>query len=164
MTPLDSDLVGLWSIVPPLVAIILALVTKEVISSLAGGIFAGIGVYAWFSHESLARAFEMMVELFGREMSKGDHASMILFLALLGGLVAVITTADGSRAYGDWTYRHLPSRRSASLMTSLLGSLIFIDDYFNCLTVGTVMRPVTDKFHISREKLAYFIDATAAPV
>jgi Na+/H+ antiporter NhaC len=94
----------------------------------------------------------------------GDNASMVIFLAVLGALVAIITKAGGSMAYGQWAAKRLKNTRGASLATVFLGILIFIDDYFNCLTVGTVMRPVTDRHKISREKLAYLIDATAAPI
>ena len=94
----------------------------------------------------------------------GENASILLFLALLGALVAVITRAGGSQAYGKWASGKIKSRRGAQLSTALLGLVIFIDDYFNCLTVGTVMRPVTDKNRVSRAKLAYLIDSTAAPI
>lgn len=163
MEALNPDIVAYWSILPPVIAIVLALITKEVISSLIVGILSGTAIYAYFlPGGDVMTVFTAMMDLMYKKI--GDNASMILFLALLGGLVAVITRAGGSRAYGDWAARRLNSRRGASLSTAFLGIIIFIDDYFNCLTVGTVMRPVTDKFKISREKLAYLIDATAAPV
>ena len=161
-TLLDPSTVGFWSIVPPLVAIILALITKEVISSLIIGILAGTTIYTCFLHQPVIMVFRNILELMTSKI--GANAPMVLFLALLGALVAVITSAGGSKAYGEWAFKKLKDRRSACFMTSLLGVIIFIDDYFNALTIGTVMRPVTEKFKISREKLSYFIDATAAPI
>ncbi|MDR2069843.1 MAG: Na+/H+ antiporter NhaC family protein [Treponema sp.] len=153
---------GLWSVVPPLIAISLALITKEVIFSLIFGILSGTLIYSAASGLGIPGAFHVTVDLMIAKV--GDNASMIIFLAMLGGLVALITRAGGSRAYGVWAAGHLKTRRSASLAVGFLGILIFIDDYFNCLTVGAVMKPITDRHKISREKLAYIIDATAAPV
>lgn len=153
---------GIWSILPPLIAIVLALITKEVYSSLIVGIFSGMLIYNFFTGGSLLQALIMVPQMMAEQI--GGNGTMILFLSLLGAVVVVVTMAGGSRAYGDWAGRKIHSAVGAKLCTGLLGVLIFIDDYFNCLTVGTVMRPVTDKFGISREKLAYFIDATAAPV
>lgn len=150
---------GWLSIVPPLVAIILALITKEVISSLIIGILTGALIYSYGNPiDMVMHTFTIM----GERM--GDNANILIFLGLLGALVVVITKAGGSAAYGNWAVQKINSRRGASLATCALGCLIFIDDYFNCLSVGTVMRPVTDKHRISRAKLAYLLDATAAPV
>lgn len=153
---------GFWSLVPPIIAIVLALITKEVVFSLILGILSGTVIYAVIMDLGFAGVFSTTVTIMSDKL--GSNASMIIFLCLLGVLVALVTRAGGSRAYGDWASTKLKSKSSASLATSALGVLIFIDDYFNCLTVGTVMRPVTDKFKVSREKLAYIIDATAAPV
>ena len=157
---MDPIEVGLLCILPPVIAIGLALITKEVLSSLMLGILSGTLIYALNTGagpvSAVSNAFTIMADEFS--------ASMIVFLCLLGGLVAVISMAGGSRAYGEWAAKGVRSRKSAQLATSALGVLIFIDDYFNCLTVGTVMKPLTDKYHISRAKLAYLIDATAAPV
>ena len=153
---------GWLSIVPPLVAIILALITKEVFSSLFIGIFSGMLIYCSITGTSLIMAIQYVIDMMAYKL--GDNAMMVIFLGLLGALVYVITKAGGSYAYGKWASTKLKNPISAKLATVVLGVLIFIDDYFNCLTVGTVMRPITDKFNISREKLAYIIDATAAPV
>lgn len=154
--------VGLLSILPPVIAIILALVTKEVISSLMIGILSGAFIYSTQLGGGIIKTVEVTFALMAEKV--GANANIILFLALLGALVVVVTKAGGSRAYGEWASKKIKSKAGAQLCTSLLGSMIFIDDYFNCLTVGTVMKPVTDKYKISREKLAYLIDATAAPV
>ena len=153
---------GIWSLVPPLVAIVLALITKEVVFSLILGILSGTVIYSALAHLGVTGVFSTAVTVMTDNF--GANASMILFLCFLGILVSLVTKAGGSRAYGEWAARKLKNQQTASLATSILGILIFIDDYFNCLTVGTVMRPVTDKFKMSREKLAYIIDATAAPV
>ena len=154
--------VGWLSIIPPLIAIGLALITKEVISSLIIGILSGTFIYAFASGGGIVEGFSIAVNLMAEKLSA--NTSIILFLGFLGALVAVITMAGGSRAYGNWAVMKIKSRKGAQLATSALGCLIFIDDYFNCLTIGTVMRPVTDKHRISRAKLAYIIDATAAPI
>jgi Na+/H+ antiporter NhaC len=154
--------VGVLSIVPPVIAISLALITREVIFSLLLGIMAGVGIYSFAMGLGFTGIFSTTVDMMITQV--GNNASMVIFLALLGALVALITRAGGSRAYGNWASRKLKSPQSVSLITALLGMIIFIDDYFNCLTVGTVMKPVTDRYKISREKLAYIIDATAAPV
>ncbi|MEA4824876.1 MAG: Na+/H+ antiporter NhaC family protein [Clostridiaceae bacterium] len=147
------------SILPPIIAIALALLTKEVISSLLIGILSGVLIY---SHGNIIVAVESMFSIMGGVL--GGNAFIIIFLCLLGVLVAVVTKAGGSAAYGEWATRKIRSKSGALLSTSALGALIFVDDYFNCLTVGSVMRPVTDKYRVSREKLAYIIDATAAPI
>lgn len=150
---------GILSILPPIVAIILALITKEVISSLLIGILAG-GLI--FTGGNVVLALEEVFNLMGTKV--GDNALMIIFLALLGSLVMVINMAGGSFAYGKWASKKINSKRSAKLATGALGMLIFIDDYFNCLTVGAVMRPIIDENKVSRAKLAHIIDSTAAPV
>ena len=154
--------VGLLSILPPIVAIALALITKEVVFSLVLGILSGTVIYSFAHGDGVVGIFNTTSTLMADKLAA--NTSMILFLCFLGILVALINKAGGSRAYGDWAVTRLKSKRSASAATGALGILIFIDDYFNCLTVGTVMRPVTDRFNISREKLAYLIDATAAPI
>ncbi|MDR2517470.1 MAG: Na+/H+ antiporter NhaC family protein, partial [Spirochaetaceae bacterium] len=141
-----------------------SLITKEVIFSLVVGIMSGALIYSVFSGLGAAGVFTVTVDTMIGKLADGDNAAMVIFLAFLGTLVAVVTRAGGSQAYGQWAAGKIKSRRSAGLLTAFLGLLIFIDDYFNCLTVGTVMRPVTDRHRISREKLAYLIDATAAPV
>ena len=163
---MESELVhaGFWSVVPPLVAIALSLITKEVIFSLLVGIMSGALIYTVLTGLGVVSVFTVTVGTMIGKLADSDNAAMVIFLALLGGLVAVVTRAGGSNAYGVWASAKIKSRQSAGLLTSFLGLLIFIDDYFNCLTVGTVMRPVTDRHRISREKLAYLIDATAAPV
>jgi Na+/H+ antiporter NhaC len=158
----ESIQVGILSILPPLIAISLALITKEVIFSLILGILSGTFIYSLAAGLSVFATFHVASDLMITKV--GDNASMVIFLAVLGALVAIITRAGGSLAYGQWAAKRLKNAKGASLATAFLGILIFIDDYFNCLTVGTVMRPVTDRHKISREKLAYLIDATAAPI
>lgn len=153
---------GLWSLIPPLVAITLALVTREVVLSLCVAIFSGAAIHVGINHLPLVEGFKVFIDLIASKTA--ENMPMILFLCFLGALVAVVTRAGGAKAYGEWAFRRLKSERMVNLMTILMGLIIFIDDYFNCLTVGTVMRPVTDKFKISRAKLAYFIDTTSAPV
>ena len=153
---------GWLSILPPVLAIVLALITKEVYSSLFIGIASGMLIYAFAGDGNVFSAAAMIFDMMSVKIS--DNSYMIIFLALLWAVVSLVSRSGGSQAYGRWAGSKLKSRRSAALATSLLGVLIFIDDGFNCLTVGTVMRPVTDRLRISREKLAYIIDATAAPV
>lgn len=153
---------GWLSILPPIIAIALALITKEVYSSLFIGILSGMLIYAFSSGGSLFSAATMTFDMMSSKIA--DNAYMIIFLALLWAVVSLVSRSGGSAAYGRWAGRKLKNKRSAAFATSLLGILIFIDDGFNCLTVGTVMRPITDRLRISREKLAYIIDATAAPV
>ena len=156
-----------WALIPPLVAIILALITKEVYSSLfvgivIGGLFYGNIFQSGFSFEkSVLHIFED--GLVG-VLSDPYNVGILVFLVVLGIMVCMMNKAGGSAAFGEWAGRHIKTRVGAQLVTVLLGILIFIDDYFNCLTVGSVMRPVTDKHNVSRAKLAYLIDATAAPV
>ncbi len=161
MDTMDPVYVGWLSILPPVIAIVLALLTKEVISSLLVGILSGALIY---SLSTGANPIVGTVETSFKLMANKADISILLFLALLGALVVVIGMAGGSRAYGRWAGTKLKSRRSAMVASGVLGGLIFIDDYFNCLTVGTVMKPVTDKHNISRAKLAYIIDSTAAPI
>ena len=158
---MDPIYAGWLSVLPPIIAIALALITKEVISSLIIGILSGTLIYSCMVG---ANPIVGTVDYTFRLMANRVDINIILFLALLGALVAVVNLAGGSQAYGRWAGGKLKSKRTAMLATGVLGSLIFIDDYFNCLTVGTVMKPVTDKHKISRAKLAYIIDATAAPV
>ncbi len=153
---------GWLSIMPPIIAIVLALITKEVYSSLFIGIISGMFIYACAGDGTLLSAVAMTFDMMCSKIA--DNAYMIIFLALLWAVVSLVSKSGGSEAYGRWAGAKLKSKRSATLATSLLGVLIFIDDGFNCLTVGTVMRPITDRLKISREKLAYIIDATAAPV
>ncbi|MBR5474604.1 MAG: Na+/H+ antiporter NhaC family protein [Lachnospiraceae bacterium] len=155
-------LTGAWSVLPPLIAIVLALITKEVYSSLLVGVLSGLVIYNMATGGTILQALIMVPQMMAEQIS--GNGTMILFLSLLGAVVVVVTMAGGSRAYGNWAREKISSAKGAKMFTALLGMLIFIDDYFNCLTVGTVMRPVTDKFGIAREKLAYFIDATAAPI
>ena len=150
-----------WSLVPPIIAIALALITKEVYMSLFIGIVSAALLYANFSPIATTEAiFEVMISKLGDSWNIG----ILIFLVFLGVMVALMTRAGGSAAYGEWANKKIKSRRGAMLATFGLGSLIFVDDYFNCLTVGSVMRPVTDRYNISRAKLAYIIDATAAPI
>lgn len=151
-----------WSLLPPVVAIALALITKEVYSSLFIGIVVGALLYSNFSFEgAVLHTFNGGVIAV---LTDAYNMGIIIFLVLLGTMVALMNKAGGSAAFGRWAGEHIKSRVGAQLATILLGVLIFIDDYFNCLTVGSVMRPVTDKHNVSRAKLAYLIDATAAPV
>lgn len=153
---------GWLSILPPIIAIILALLTKEVYSSLFAGLFTGMLIYAYSTGGNLLTALYHVFEMMASKL--GDNGFLIIFLTLLGALVFVITKAGGSNAYGAFVANKIKTKRGAKIFSSILGLLIFIDDYFNCLTVGTVMRPVTDRHRISREKLAYIIDSTAAPI
>ena len=149
-----------WSLVPPLVAIVLALITKEVYSSLFVGIVVGALFYNNFN---VVKTVDSVINE-GLLASVSGTAGIFVFLVILGAMVALINKAGGSAAFGVWAEKHIKSRAGALLATFALGVLIFIDDYFNCLTVGSVMRPVTDRQNISRAKLAYVIDATAAPI
>lgn len=151
-----------WSLVPPVVAIILALITKEVYSSLFIGILIGGIFYSGFSFE--ATILHVFQDGIVGSLTDSYNMGILVFLVILGIMVCMMNKAGGSAAFGRWAGVHIKSRIGAQLATVLLGILIFIDDYFNCLTVGSVMRPVTDKHNISRAKLSYLIDATAAPV
>ena len=154
-----------WALLPPVIAIVLALITKEVYSSLFVGILAGGLLYSNFNLEL------MMNTIFFNEnggmvykLADSWNVGILIFLVVLGALVALMNKAGGSAAFGKWASTKIKNRVGAQLATVALGVLIFVDDYFNCLTVGSVMRPVTDKHKVSRAKLAYIIDATAAPV
>ena len=142
---------------PPIIAILLALLTKEVYLSLFAGCALGALLVAefhpWVAFDTL---FNTMID--------SVDFSILMFMILLGMVVMLMQESGGTRAYGEWAAKKLKSKRATLVATSLLGALIFVDDYFNCLTVGSVMRPVTDKYKVSRAKLAYLIDATAAPV
>ena len=151
-----------WALVPPIVAIGLALITKEVYSSLFVGVLMGGILYSGFSFEgTVTHIFEDgMISV----LSDSYNMGILIFLVILGAMVCLMNRAGGSAAFGQFAASRIKGRVGAELATILLGCLIFIDDYFNCLTVGSVMRPVTDKFKVSRAKLAYLIDATAAPI
>ena len=149
----------IWALIPPVIAIGLALITKEVYLSLMVGIASGALMFEHFQPvEAMNTIFEIMTGKIG------SNCDILIFLVMLGILVALITKSGASRAYGKWALKAIKSKRQAMFATSLLGTVIFVDDYFNCLTVGTVMKPITDKYKITRAKLAYVIDATAAPI
>ena len=151
-----------WALIPPVVAIVLALITKEVYSSLFIGILIGGLFYSGFQFErTITHVFQDGIV---GVLSDSYNVGILVFLVILGIMVCMMNKAGGSAAFGRWASEHIKSRAGAQLATIALGVLIFIDDYFNCLTVGSVMRPVTDKQNISRAKLSYLIDATAAPV
>ena len=146
-----------WALVPPLLAIVLAFITKEVYSSLFTGILVGAFLYTGFSPwDSFVSFYEILRE--------SMNLNILIFDVLLGMIIVLMTKSGGSSAYGEWAGSKIKSKRSSLLATTGLGMLIFVDDYFNCLTVGSVMRPITDRHQVSRAKLAYIIDATAAPV
>lgn len=151
-----------WSLVPPLVAIALALITKEVYSSLFVGILVGALFYSGFSFEGTV--MHIFNGGFIAVLTDSYNMGILIFLVILGAMVCLMNRAGGSAAFGAWASKHIKTRVGAQLATVALGVLIFIDDYFNCLTVGSVMRPVTDKHNVSRAKLSYLIDATAAPI
>ena len=151
-----------WALVPPIVAIGLALITKEVYSSLFVGILMGGLLYSGFQFELTVT--HIFVDGIIGVLSDSYNVGILVFLVILGAMVSLMNKAGGSAAFGQFAAGKIKNRVGAQLATILLGVLIFIDDYFNCLTVGSVMRPVTDKFKVSRAKLAYLIDATAAPV
>lgn len=149
------------SLLPPIIAIVLALITKEVYMSLFIGILSGSLIYTMFNPvQTVTKTFDTIIA----KLADGWNVGIIIFLVILGIMVSFINKAGGSAAYGEWAAKKIKGRTGASLATFALGAMIFVDDYFNCLTVGSVMRPVTDKSKISRAKLAYLIDATAAPI
>lgn len=163
--PITSAIGTLWSLLPPVVAIGLALITKEVYSSLFIGILTGGVIYSVTQGTGFEGMFNAVVkEGIITNISDSYNVGILVFLVVLGTIVVMMNRAGGSRAYGEWASEHIKTRKGAGIATFLLGVLIFVDDYFNCLTVGSVMRPVTDKHGISRAKLAYLIDATAAPI
>lgn len=152
----------IWALFPPLVAIVLALITKEVYSSLFVGIVVGALIYSGFKFEgTVTQIFEGGII---KVLSDSYNVGILIFLVILGSVVCMMNKAGGSAAFGRWASKKIHTRVGAELAAIILGILIFIDDYFNCLTVGSVMRPVTDRHHVSRAKFAYLIDATAAPV
>ena len=151
-----------WSLVPPLIAIVLALISKEVYSSLAIGVIFGGLLASGFNFEGTMKT--IFEKGFVSVLSSAYNVGILIFLVILGMVVALMNKTGGSDAFGKWASKRIKTRVGAQLTSILLGCLIFIDDYFNCLTVGSVMRPVTDKHQVSRAKLAYLIDATAAPV
>ncbi len=152
----------IWALLPPLVAIVLALITKEVYSSLFVGIVVGALIYSGFKFEgTVTQIFEGGII---KVLSDSYNVGILIFLIILGSVVCMMNKAGGSAAFGRWASKKIHTRVGAELAAIILGILIFIDDYFNCLTVGSVMRPVTDRHHVSRAKFAYLIDATAAPV
>ncbi len=151
-----------WALTPPVIAIALALITKEVYSSLFLGVLTGAFLNAGF--DLVGTLNQVFQEGMLKVLSDKWNVGILIFLIILGMMVQLMNRAGGSAAFGQWASTHIKSRAGAQLATMLLGCLIFIDDYFNCLTVGSVMRPVTDKYNISRAKLAYLIDSTAAPV
>ena len=162
-----------WSLLPPIIAIVLALITKEVYSSLFIGIIAGGLLYSGFNimgavqHifvDGMIGGYADDDHVIGGALSDPWNVGILIFLVILGGMVMLMNRAGGSAAFGRWSVEHVKTKVGAQIATNVLGVLIFIDDYFNCLTVGSVMRPLTDKHGISRAKLAYLIDATAAPV
>ena len=152
----------LWSLLPPIIAIALALITKEVYSSLFIGILVGGLLYSNFAFETTV--LHVFNDGIVASVTDSYNMGILIFLVILGTMVCLMNKAGGSAAFGRWAEKNIKSRVGAQLASILLGCLIFIDDYFNCLTVGSVMRPITDKHNISRAKLAYIIDATAAPI
>ena len=163
--PVSEAVGSLWSLFPPVIAIGLALITKEVYSSLFIGILSGGIIYAISQSSGFEGVFTAVVkDGIIANISDSYNVGILVFLVVLGVIVVLMNKAGGSRAYGEWAAAHIKTRRGAQLSTFLLGVMIFVDDYFNCLTVGSVMRPVTDKHNVSRSKLAYLIDATAAPI
>lgn len=163
--PISEAVGSLWSLLPPVIAIGLALITKEVYSSLFIGILTGGVILAIAQGSGFEGMFTTVVnDGLIANLADSYNVGILVFLVVLGIIVVLMNKAGGSRAYGEWAADHIKTRRGAQLSTFLLGCMIFVDDYFNCLTVGSVMRPVTDKHNVSRSKLAYLIDATAAPV
>lgn len=164
-TPISEAVGSLWSLLPPIAAIGLALITKEVYSSLFIGCLTGAVIYAAASASGVEGVFKTVVhDGLIANISDPYNVGILVFLVVLGVIVVLMNKAGGSRAYGEWASKHIKSRVGACISTFLLGVLIFVDDYFNCLTVGSVMRPVSDKHRVSRAKLAYIIDSTAAPI
>ena len=153
---------GWVSILPPLIAIALALLAKEVYSSLFLGVLSGMVIYVVAAGEPFMAVFSRIFDMMAQKIAENSY--MIIFLALLWAVITLVGKSGGTSAYGRWAEKKLKNKRATLLTTALLGVLIFIDDGFNCLTIGTVMRPVYDRQRISREKLAYIIDATAAPI
>ncbi len=151
-----------WSLIPPVVAIALALITKEVYSSLFVGILVGALFATDFQFEGTV--LKIIDEGFIQVLSDPSNVGILIFLVILGTMVCMMNRAGGSAAFGKWAGKHIKTRIGAQIATIILGIMIFVDDYFNCLTVGSVMRPVTDKHNVSKAKFSYLIDATAAPI
>lgn len=151
-----------WSLIPPIIAIVLSLITKEVYSSLFIGIISGALLYANFN--PLTAYDTIFTSGFISSLADSWNVGILIFLVTLGAIVSLMNRAGGSAAYGKWASEKIKTRKGAMLSTLGLGVLIFVDDYFNCLTVGNIMRPITDKHKISRAKLAYLVDSTAAPI
>ncbi len=162
ITTADTVQQTAWALVPPVIAIALALITKEVYSSLFFGILTGALLFSGYHFEGTIN--HIFVDGIISVLSDSYNVGILCFLVILGAMVQLMNRSGGSAAFGDWASKHIKTRAGAQLATIALGCLIFIDDYFNCLTVGSVMRPVTDKHKISRAKLAYLIDSTAAPI
>ena len=162
VTSAETVQMTFWSLIPPIIAIALALITKEVYSSLFIGILSGALLYSGYSFEGTLN--HIFNDGYISVLSDSYNVGILIFLVILGIVVQLMNRTGGSAAFGDWASRKITTREGAQLATIGLGCLIFIDDYFNCLTVGSVMRPLTDKHGISRQKLAYLIDATAAPI
>lgn len=164
-TPISQASNSLWALLPPIIAIGLALITKEVYSSLFIGTVAGGVLYAISSATGIEGLFSIVIkDGIIANISDSSNVGILIFLVVLGTIVVLVNKAGGSIAYGKWATKRIKSKKGASLATIVFGILIFVDDYFNCLTVGSVMRPITDKYKVSRAKLAYLIDATAAPI
>ena len=156
---------SVWSLLPPVIAIVLALITKEVYSSLFIGVLVGALLYANGNLELALNTLMFHPDGgFVVNLTDLSHASILVFVTILGGLVVLMNKSGGAQAFGDWASRRIKSRVGAQLATILMGLLIFVDDGFNCMTVGSVMRPITDGHNVSRAKLAYILDSTAAPV
>ena len=151
-----------WAVLPPLIAIVLALITKEVYSSLFLGVLVGAVLFAGADFDGVVN--HVLQDGLIASLTDGWNVGILIFLVILGIIVALMNLSGGSKAFGAWALRRVRTRVAAEVATVLLGIVIFVDDYFNCLTVGSVMKPVTDEFKVSRAKLAYIIDATAAPV
>ena len=151
-----------WAVLPPLIAIVLALITKEVYSSLFLGVLVGGILFAGADFDGVVN--HVLQDGLIASLTDGWNVGILIFLVILGIIVALMNLSGGSKAFGGWALKRVRSRVAAEIATVLLGIVIFVDDYFNCLTVGSVMKPVTDEFKVSRAKLAYIIDATAAPV
>ena len=158
----SSSYATFWSLVPPIIAIALALITKEVYTSLFLGVITGALIYSGFNLELTVNT--ILSKGLIANLSDGWNVGILIFLVILGIMVVLMNAAGGSAAYGRWAKDRIKNRQGAQLATLALGVLIFVDDYFNCLTVGSVMRPITDTHKISRAKLSYIIDATAAPI
>ena len=156
--------VGFWAILPPIIAIVLALITKEVVSSLLVGIVSGALIYAIALGGGFGTVIMDTITTTFEAMNANINFYIIIFLSMLGAIVILVGKSGGAIAYGKWATKKIKTRRASLLSTITLGIMIFIDDYFNCLTIGTVMKPVTDKYQVSHAKLAYVIDSTAAPV